>query len=158
MRKVAAKCNIALGTIYNYYPNKIDIVIAVVEDFWRECFINIDLILDENLDFFQQLEKLYFYLLNYLEQFENDWLKDLTSLSSSNRKKGREKEFKYILRFYKMLIRLLESHKDEFNKEVFNKFNREEILKFIIQNIFLMLKTFQKNYSFFDYTLKKILL
>ncbi|MGL5381689.1 TetR/AcrR family transcriptional regulator [Clostridium sp.] len=158
MRKLATRCNIALGTIYNYYPNKIDIVIDVVEDFWNECFENIDFMLDEKLDFFQQLKKLYFYMLNYLEKFESNWLKDLANLSSLNKKKGRARELKYILRFHEISIELLETHKAEFNKDIFNRFTQDEVIKFIIQNIFLMLRTYQRDYSFFDYTLKKVLL
>lgn len=35
MREVAARCGIAVGSVYNYFPSKSDLALAVVEDFWR---------------------------------------------------------------------------------------------------------------------------
>lgn len=58
MRKIAAEAEIAVGTLYNYYPNKWELYIEVFEESWRESYH----ILQNN---FQQLEENY--LLNYLE-------------------------------------------------------------------------------------------
>lgn len=38
MRLVAKECHIALGTLYNYYPDKDALVLAAVESIWREIF------------------------------------------------------------------------------------------------------------------------
>ena len=38
MRSVAAECNIALGTLYNYYANKDELVLAVIESIWKDIF------------------------------------------------------------------------------------------------------------------------
>ena len=38
MRTVARECNIALGTLYNYYSNKDDLLIATVESVWKDIF------------------------------------------------------------------------------------------------------------------------
>ena len=38
MRAVAARCGIAVGSIYNYYPTKADLTIAVVAEVWQEIF------------------------------------------------------------------------------------------------------------------------
>lgn len=158
MRKVASKCEIALGTIYNYYPTKMDIVIAIVEDFWNECFKNFHTIYNNELDFFTQLEKVYFYILDYLEKFESNWLDELTSLSSDNKHKGKKKESEFIKNFGGMFKRILDEHKSEFSKEVFESFSDDQILKFIIDNFFIMLRRFEHDYSILDFTLKKMLL
>lgn len=34
MRELAKACNIATGTLYNYFPNKTEIMLALAEDFW----------------------------------------------------------------------------------------------------------------------------
>ncbi|MEG1997415.1 MAG: TetR/AcrR family transcriptional regulator, partial [Clostridiales bacterium] len=31
MREVAQKCNVALGSLYNYFPSKTDLTIATIE-------------------------------------------------------------------------------------------------------------------------------
>lgn len=38
MRTVAAKCGAAVGSIYNYFPSKAELVGAVVADVWEDIF------------------------------------------------------------------------------------------------------------------------
>ena len=38
MRSVAAACNVAVGSIYNYFPSKADLISAAVEDVWKDIF------------------------------------------------------------------------------------------------------------------------
>ncbi len=36
LRGVARQCNIAVGTIYNYYPSKLALIVAIMLDDWTE--------------------------------------------------------------------------------------------------------------------------
>lgn len=38
MRAVAQRCGIAVGSVYNYFPTKADLTIAVVSQVWQEIF------------------------------------------------------------------------------------------------------------------------
>lgn len=38
MRSVADQCQIALGTLYNYYDNKDELLLETVEDIWKDIF------------------------------------------------------------------------------------------------------------------------
>lgn len=38
MRSVANACNVSVGSIYNYFPSKADLLSAAVEDIWRDIF------------------------------------------------------------------------------------------------------------------------
>ena len=38
MRLIAKKCDIALGSIYNYFPSKSDLLIATIESIWKDIF------------------------------------------------------------------------------------------------------------------------
>ncbi|PUU88603.1 MAG: TetR-family transcriptional regulator [Halanaerobium sp.] len=38
MRKIASEVGIAVGTLYNYYPNKWELYIGVFEESWRETY------------------------------------------------------------------------------------------------------------------------
>ena len=38
MRAVANACSVAVGSIYNYFPSKADLINAAVEDVWRDIF------------------------------------------------------------------------------------------------------------------------
>ena len=38
MRTVAAACHVAVGSIYNYFPSKAELITATVEDVWKDIF------------------------------------------------------------------------------------------------------------------------
>ena len=38
MREVAQKCGVALGSLYNYFPSKTDLSLAVIESVWQDIF------------------------------------------------------------------------------------------------------------------------
>ena len=38
MRVVAKECGIALGTLYNYYSDKDDLLIATIKSVWKDIF------------------------------------------------------------------------------------------------------------------------
>lgn len=158
MRKVASKCGIGLGTIYNYYPNKMDLIVAIVEGFWNDCFREFHRVYDSKLDFFAQLEKFYFYMLEYLKQFRNNWVNDLSMLPADNKLQGKKKEMEYMDNLIKSFERLLENHKDEFNPETYRTIDKAKLSRFIMVQFMYMLRQQEEDYSFFDFTLKKILL
>lgn len=38
MRSVALECNVAVGSIYNYFPSKADLLCATIESVWKDIF------------------------------------------------------------------------------------------------------------------------
>ena len=38
IRAVAKECNISIGSIYNYFHNKSDLIVATVESVWQDIF------------------------------------------------------------------------------------------------------------------------
>ena len=42
MKMIAKKCNIAVGTLYNYYPNKKQLFIHVLEESWSTTSHSLD--------------------------------------------------------------------------------------------------------------------
>ncbi len=38
MRSVAAACNVAVGSVYNYFPSKADLIAATIENVWKSVF------------------------------------------------------------------------------------------------------------------------
>ncbi len=38
MRTVAEACHVALGSLYNYFPNKDELVLSVIESVWQDIF------------------------------------------------------------------------------------------------------------------------
>ena len=42
MKMIAKKCSIAVGTLYNYYPNKKELYIAILNESWNDTFKRFD--------------------------------------------------------------------------------------------------------------------
>lgn len=38
MRAIAAACGVSVGSVYNYFPSKGDLICAVVESMWHDIF------------------------------------------------------------------------------------------------------------------------
>ncbi|MEF9941119.1 MAG: TetR/AcrR family transcriptional regulator [Lachnospiraceae bacterium] len=38
MRSVAKKCNVSVGSVYNYFPSKADLIAATIQDVWYDIF------------------------------------------------------------------------------------------------------------------------
>lgn len=38
MRSVAAKCNVSVGAVYNYFPSKTELLCATIESIWKDIF------------------------------------------------------------------------------------------------------------------------
>lgn len=158
MRKIANRCDIALGTIYNYYPTKADIVLDLVEGFWMTCFKDFNKLCSEELDFFEQIEQIYFHILSYLKRFEGHCLEYLNGLPSINKDEGKKREAEFMNKIVDVFSKLYLTHKSEFNTDVIEKFNEVDIARFILDNVIAMLKRFEEDYSLFDLTLKKLLI
>lgn len=119
MRKIASEVGIAVGTLYNYYPNKWELYIEVFEESWRETY----LILKDN---YQQSNN--DYLINYLK---------VLSKEMKNKKAIVRELFRYI-------INDLEVGEDK-QKE---KFNRVRFPKVLINQIYeLFIKVLEKEFE-----------
>lgn len=158
MRKLAVKCDIALGTIYNYYPTKMDLLNSIIEDFWQTCFKNFYKSVPPDQDFFMTLERLYFYLLDYLDHFKTNWLQELSQLPLPSKQKGKAKESEFMIYFTNIFTKLLISHHQEFNSISYSEIDCAKLSKFILNNFLVMLKAHDTDYYFFESLLRKILL
>lgn len=158
MRKIALKCNIGVGTIYNYYPTKMDIIVAVIEEFWRNCLMNFNIIYVQNVDFFKEIELFYFHVLDYQKQFQGNFLKDLTSLPATNRIRGKERESEFIVKLLGVFEDMFYKHENEFNAITFDYISKDEIIQYILDYFFVMLRRNETDIKFFVYSLKKLLL
>ncbi len=92
IRGVAAACNVSVGSIYNYFPTKADLVAEVIGTFWRESLRHDMLICETGENFVIFCERLYGELGTTLEAFRRDWLTQLSTLDSESLREVRKRE------------------------------------------------------------------
>lgn len=107
IRRLASESGIAIGTVYNYYPSKGDLIGAVMEDFWRNVFhgSHFD---TESGDFIGSVHDIHFRLRENLGSFREEFLKEMEVLSQTDQKRGRELEAFYLGHMKEGMLRILE--------------------------------------------------
>ena len=157
IRSVAKACNLAVGTIYNYYPSKKELVIEMMVEYWKECFRVFESIIDSTDSLYEKLFKMFNELNTFISTFKEVWLKASTFETSDYSEGGMEKEHLYI----EMLVRkieallIMESLKNDTDISI--KADSYELAKFILMNFITMIQMPIFKYSSFEQILKQLL-
>ena len=157
IRLVAKKSDVSIGTIYNYYPNKNDLLVAVIEDFWLEALENIDFKTLDGKSFYEKIQDIYNNLSVYFRNFKESWLGQLSLLNEQEKKLGRKKENEYFDKIHAMIISLMDSDENIKANIWDNCITKEKTAEFIFDNMILMLKKDEGDFEFFITVLKKIM-
>lgn len=144
MRYISKKAGFAVGSIYNYFPSKNDLIIAVVESIWEDIF-HIDKGFDDFDRFTEYIEKLFENIVykskNYPNFFTLHSMGFMTDKDNKQNKddKGKETMDRY---FSHMKIKLLEILNNDKNikEDAFNvNFTKEKFIDFVFSNIIIFL-------------------
>lgn len=120
MRTVAKKANISVGSIYNYFPSKTDLVIGTVESIWVEIF-NIKGHGENLSSFTDTLHWLFKGLSAGVEKYPGFFTYHALSFAEKDKAEGKEAMDKYFNHITKGLLTSLKAdkkiRKDAFNEE-----------------------------------------
>lgn len=137
MRAVASECNIALGSLYNYFPSKADLVCSTVESIWQEVFIKY------NEDNFDNLMDYIACLFNNLQTSKQKYPKFFTmhalGFESDEKNQGLRRMHLYFDDFKNNIIKLIEKDKNvdinNFKKGLTYKKFADYIVTLVISSI-----------------------
>lgn len=143
MRSVATKCNIALGTLYNYYSNKDELVLAVIESIWKDIFH-----IKEYKDDISFLEFVVFILSclkDSKEKYPNFFVSHSMIIQSRVKEDAKDKMNNCFTHIKGMMLSVLENDKTIDSSCFSNSFSRDEFVSFVFSNILLAeLNTFDE--------------
>lgn len=142
MRLIAKKCDIALGSIYNYFPSKSDLLIATIESIWKDIF-NL-----ENCSFkFENFSDTILYIFETinknLKKYPDFFTLHSISLDISNKDKGKKSMDVFLKNIKNFLLKILENDKNV-RSNAFNEDLTPEIFVDYIFNLLIYL-IFNKN-------------
>lgn len=98
MRNVAERCGVSVGSIYNYYPQKADLLTDTLEMFWKDAISSESLSAmhpGQGEGFVAFCERLMSCLEEPLSRFRETWLKDIGSFEPKEIDAGRDRENQY---------------------------------------------------------------
>ena len=138
IRDVAKKCGVSIGSIYNYFPTKSDLIVATIESIWKEIMNG--LVLQENQnDFRRCIEHLYHDIRSGSKKFKDFFSSHSIDVMQSDRTKGRMGMDQYIFRMKNMLEAILTADPG-IKDETFNeRFTRKDFIDFVLSNVVSLL-------------------
>ena len=92
IRRTAAACGIAVGTVYHYYADKSDLILAVLRDFWQRLYHGAQCAPAQAQGYLAFCQGFYTQLHQNLQAFARDFLSDMGGLDAHTRQRGRQME------------------------------------------------------------------
>jgi len=158
IRSVAKTCNLAVGTIYNYYPSKKELVVEMMLEYWNECFRVFDAIIDLNEPLYEKLFKMFTELNTFISTFKEVWLKTSNFQHDESAGSEIEKEYLYMEMLANKIKALLIAESLKKDTKISIKIDPYELAKFILMNFITMIQMPLFKYSSFEGILKQLLI
>ncbi len=160
IRTIAKECEVAVGTIYNYFPDKAALITEVIMKFWRTIAFSeetrscLNYQPGENLlDF---CDRLFTTMQHALEQFRSNWLGEVSSLDARTRQKGRQAENATFEHIYQSLETVITSDA-AINQTALQKLGAKALARFIWGTIYQALRANDNSYQTLRSLLKEAL-
>lgn len=136
IRSIAQKAGIATGTVYNYFSNKDEILLALTEEYWKETLIEMKTQITST-SFCKQIEEIFLFLKTRIENSGGMFMHSLEHIEEV----GQEKMESMQMLLRDAIIERMEQDK-AIRKEVWNEtFTKEAYACFIIMNIMILLRS-----------------
>ena len=155
IRKVAESSGLAIGTIYNYFPTKNDLVARIMTDYWEEYFVVFRKIEEQDTDFYHKLREIFSQLDLFVNRFHETWVKVNTEIEYTEDGLQRKKNFT------ERLIRKMESlilGEIKNNPAIHANIDAPDFARFIILNFITMTQFKEFEYDSFEKIVKMVLI
>lgn len=144
MRTVAKACDIAIGSLYYYFPSKDDLLIATIESVWEHNF-RIKDTENINLSFSEYIKQCFQRIQSGTQEYPNFFTMHSISFASAGQSKARESMERYLAQIKEGMLTSLCSDK-QVNKNAFSaKFTKSDFVDFVLSNVLSLLIQQQKN-------------
>lgn len=84
IRALAKRAGVAIGTVYNYFESKDDILIAITEEYWRKALVELRNEIQADT-FSEQLREIYAFLRNRLADSAGMLMNSLRNVETAGR-------------------------------------------------------------------------
>lgn len=138
MRAVAEACQVALGSLYNYFPSKDDLMIATIESVWQHIFY-IEKSCETNLSFPEYINRLFDRVQQGTKEYPNFFTMHSISFASSGQSKARETMEHYFSHIKKGMIQALRADPIVRKNTFSDVFTESDFIDFVLSNILSLL-------------------
>lgn len=144
MRTVAGACNVAVGSVYNYFPSKADLIAATIEEVWKSVFyLTGDS--DNTFNFTDRVKWIFESVRKGSDQYPSFFTLHSMSFADADKTKGRQVMNQYFSHMKDELLKILEKDEDV-RKDAFNdNFLQEHFIDFVFSSLITLLMKNEKS-------------
>lgn len=139
MRNVAKRCGVAVGSVYNYFPSKDDLMLAAIDAIWSEILQSISDCTPSSSGFLENVENLFYGVKSGGEKYPFFFSIHSLNVAKSGKEKGREAMNQYFESIQSDLLCSLQ--KDQKVKQEFfsEKCTQRDFIEFVFSNLISLL-------------------
>lgn len=154
MRNVAKSCDIALGSLYNYFPNKNALLIDVIKDVWQHIFH-----MDSSLNFNSFYDCLIWFNNKIIEGEKNypGFINIHTFIIGTDQNDNKEATLqmhKWLAHIENSLLQVLNNDPNIIQDRFNDTYTKQRFVKYCIQQIVSLHISFNKDYDEFLHIIK----
>ncbi|MCF2618030.1 TetR/AcrR family transcriptional regulator [Oscillibacter valericigenes] len=138
MRLVADECRIALGTLYNYYADKEELVLDTVESIWRDIF-HADQQCVADIPFSDYVEDLYARIRKGAQAYPNFLTGHAISIASSKRGEAKSAMEHTFAHMKAGMLEVLRDDKAVQENTFTASFPQEKFVDFVLDSMLVLL-------------------
>lgn len=155
MRALSKACGIALGTIYNYYPTKKDLVFEMMTEYWQ-CYLDaVAEIIAADADIYTKLNRVFNELEIFISNFRQYWLTPELYGDQAYIDGGLQQDHRFIDQLIDLIAAELTRAATDNTIQI--RLGAQETAKFIILNCITIVQLPLFRYQSFELFLKQLL-
>lgn len=143
IRKLASGCDIAIGSVYNYFSNKAALINAVSKQFWAEIIKDQEELYFNKMNFTLLIDRYYRFLYGRLAPFDNSWLENIDKETNE-----------HIIAFLRYAL----DNDERVNNSIWNiELNKDTFGQYVFDNMLSMLRNNKNDCRFLITLLERLL-
>lgn len=138
MRSVAEACHVSIGSLYNYFSDKDDLIISTIESVWKEIF-HMDQVCRTDLPFPDYVRWIFESVQRSTQEYPHFFTAHSLSLASSGKDKGRTTMEQYFSHMKSGMEKALNADRRVRTDAFSETFPESEFIDFILMNLLTLL-------------------
>lgn len=138
MRDVAQQCGISVGTVYNYFPSKSDLVVATIESVWIEILQDSQVHISP-CSFAEAIVSLFDSIQKGSQRYPSFFSVHSMSAASFDKGKGREAMNRFVIHIKNGLLKSLDCDPGVKQGVFSNQFAKPDFVGFVFSNMVTLL-------------------
>ena len=134
MRAVAQRCDIALGSVYNYFGSKDDLIMAAVESVWQNIF-ETESHYKQGIAFTEYIKAVFKKIKKGMLKYPDFFTAHAMSFSGKSKDDARTKMYRYFSLVKEEMLAILQADTAIKNNLFSKDFTEEDFADFVLTNI-----------------------